>query len=107
MPIEVLVVFSAVLSKIGAYGFLRIVLPLFPDAAAKFQMLLLLIALASILYGSVDGVHHDARAADRRLLVGRAAGLHHAGHLRPATPRAPRARCSRWSTTASSSRRCC
>src|SRR3954451_5147246 len=52
MPIEVLTVFSGVLSKVGAYGFLRIALPLFPDAAAKYQTLLLLIALASILYGS-------------------------------------------------------
>ena len=52
MPLPVLAVFSAVLSKVAAYGFLRIVLPLFPDAAADFQMLLLLIALASILYGS-------------------------------------------------------
>ncbi len=52
MPIEVLMVFSGVLSKVGAYGFLRIVLPLFPQASAHFQMLLLLIALASILYGS-------------------------------------------------------
>jgi NADH-quinone oxidoreductase subunit M len=52
MPIEVLTVFSGVLSKVGAYGFLRIAMPLFPDAAAKFQTLLLLIALASILYGS-------------------------------------------------------
>ena len=53
MPIEVLMVFSGVLSKVGAYGFLAIVLPLFPQAAAHFQMLMLLIALASILYGSV------------------------------------------------------
>src|SRR3954453_8680200 len=52
MPIEVLTVFSAVLSKVGAYGFLRIVLPLFPEASARYQTLLLLIALASILYGS-------------------------------------------------------
>src|SRR3954452_17229359 len=52
MPIEVLTVFSGVLSKVGAYGFLRVALPLFPDAAAKYQTLLLLIALASILYGS-------------------------------------------------------
>jgi NADH-quinone oxidoreductase subunit M len=42
-----------VLSKVGAYGFLRIVLPLYPDATVHFQELLLLIALASILYGSV------------------------------------------------------
>ncbi len=53
MPIEVLMVFSGVLSKAGAYGFLRISLPLFPQAAAHFQTLMLLIALFSILYGSV------------------------------------------------------
>jgi NADH-quinone oxidoreductase subunit M len=53
MPAEVLMVFSGVLSKVGAYGFLRIALPLFPQGAAHFQTLLLLIALASILYGSV------------------------------------------------------
>src|SRR3954454_18835794 len=52
MPIEVLMVFSGILSKVAAYGFLRIALPLFPEAAARYQTLLLLIALASILYGS-------------------------------------------------------
>jgi NADH-quinone oxidoreductase subunit M len=52
MPIEVLMVFSGVLSKVGAYGFLAIVLPLFPQAAAHFQVLMLVIALLSILYGS-------------------------------------------------------
>jgi NADH-quinone oxidoreductase subunit M len=41
-----------VLSKVGAYGFLAIVLPLFPRAAAHFQTLMLVIALLSILYGS-------------------------------------------------------
>jgi NADH-quinone oxidoreductase subunit M len=54
MPIEVLMVFSGVLSKVGAYGFLAIVLPLFPQAAVHFQTLMLLIALASIVYGSVQ-----------------------------------------------------
>jgi NADH-quinone oxidoreductase subunit M len=52
-PIPVLAVLSGVLSKVGAYGFLRVVLPLFPDASVQFQELMLLIALASILYGSV------------------------------------------------------
>jgi len=52
MPLPALAVFSGVLSKVAAYGFLRIVLPLFPDAAVRFQELMLLIALASILYGS-------------------------------------------------------
>jgi len=52
MPIEVLAIFSGVLSKVGAYGFLAIVLPLMPDASAHFQTLMLVIGLASILYGS-------------------------------------------------------
>jgi NADH-quinone oxidoreductase subunit M len=52
IPLPVLAVFSGVLSKVAAYGFLRIVLPIFPDASQTFQELLLLIALASILYGS-------------------------------------------------------
>jgi NADH-quinone oxidoreductase subunit M len=54
MPLPVLAVFSAVLSKVAAYGFLRIVLPIFPDATQDFQTLMLLIALASILYASAQ-----------------------------------------------------
>jgi NADH-quinone oxidoreductase subunit M len=66
MPIEVLMVFSGVLSKVGAYGFLRIVLPLYPQAAAHFQTLMLLIALASIVYGSVIAFTQT----DARLIAG-------------------------------------
>src|SRR5712692_6614790 len=66
MPLPVLAVFSAVLSKVAAYGFLRIVLPLYPDAAVHFQTLLLLIALASILYGSIMAF----TVTDARLVVG-------------------------------------
>jgi NADH-quinone oxidoreductase subunit M len=51
-PLPVLAVFSGVLAKVGAYGFLRVVLPLFPDATVQFQEVVLAIALASILYGS-------------------------------------------------------
>jgi NADH-quinone oxidoreductase subunit M len=52
-PLPALAVFSGVLAKVGAYGFLRVVLPLFPDATVQFQEVILLVALASILYGSV------------------------------------------------------
>ncbi len=52
-PLPVLALLSGVLSKVGAYGFLRVVLPLYPQATTHFQELILLIALASILYGSV------------------------------------------------------
>jgi NADH-quinone oxidoreductase subunit M len=66
MPIEVLMVFSGVLSKVGAYGFLAIVLPLFPRAAAHFQTLMLVIALLSIIYGSMQAFSQT----DARLIVG-------------------------------------
>jgi NADH-quinone oxidoreductase subunit M len=65
-PIPVLVLLSAVLSKVGAYGFLRIVLPLMPDASRHFQELMIVIAVVSILYGSVLAFSQD----DGRLVVG-------------------------------------
>ncbi|MGB7684261.1 MAG: NADH-quinone oxidoreductase subunit M [Solirubrobacterales bacterium] len=52
-PLPVLAVFSGVLAKVGAYGFLRVVLPILPDATVEFQEVILVVALASILYGSV------------------------------------------------------
>jgi len=66
MPVEVLMVFSGVLSKVAAYGFLAIVLPLFPQAAVHFQTLMLLIALVSIVYGSVQAFSQT----DVRLIAG-------------------------------------
>ncbi len=66
MPIPVLAVFSGVLSKVAAYGFLRVVLPVFPDASVHFQELMLLIALASILYGSAMAF----TSTDLRLIAG-------------------------------------
>jgi NADH-quinone oxidoreductase subunit M len=54
MPLPVLAVFSGVLSKVAAYGFLRVAIPLFPDAAVDFQLVILLLALLSILYGSAQ-----------------------------------------------------
>jgi NADH-quinone oxidoreductase subunit M len=53
MPIPAVAVFSAILSKVAAYGFLRVVIPLFPYAAVHFQVLMLLIAVVSILWGTV------------------------------------------------------
>jgi NADH-quinone oxidoreductase subunit M len=51
-PLPVLVLLSGVLSKVGAYGFLRVVLPIYPEAAVTFQEGMLVIGVASILYGS-------------------------------------------------------
>ncbi len=66
MPLPVLAVFSGILSKVAAYGFLRIALPLFPHAAAHYQTLMLLIALASVLYGSAMAFTTN----DTRLILG-------------------------------------
>jgi NADH-quinone oxidoreductase subunit M len=66
MPLPVLAVFSGILSKVAAYGFLRIVLPIYPDASVHFQELMLLIALASILYGSAMAF----TTTDARLILG-------------------------------------
>jgi NADH-quinone oxidoreductase subunit M len=65
-PIEVLIPFSAVLSKVGMYGFLKIVLPIMPQAAHHYQELMIAIAVVSILYGSVLAFTQD----DARLVVG-------------------------------------
>ena len=100
MPLPVLAVFSGVLSKVAAYGFLRIVLPLFPDAAVHFQTLLLLIALASILYGSAMAftkTQRPARASATRRSPSSASSR--SGSSRCSAP-GRRARCCRWSTTA-------
>ena len=66
MPVEVLAIFSGVLSKVGAYGFLAIVLPIMPQASVHFQTLMLLIGLASILYGSAMAFTQT----NARLIVG-------------------------------------
>jgi NADH-quinone oxidoreductase subunit M len=54
MPLPALAVFSGVVSKVAVYGFLALVFPLFPAAAHDYQMILLILALLSILYGSAQ-----------------------------------------------------
>lgn len=66
MPLPALALFSGVLSKVAAYGFLKLALPLFPDAAADFRILMLCLAVASILYGSALAF----TTTDARLVVG-------------------------------------
>jgi NADH-quinone oxidoreductase subunit M len=57
--IPVLALLSGVLSKVGVYGFLRIVLPVMPDGAAHWQELFIILAVFSILYGSVLAFSQD------------------------------------------------
>ena len=86
-PLPALALFSAVLSKVGAYGFLKVVLPIYPAATRPVP------GGAAGRRGRLDplrldhGLHPDERPAGRRLLVDRAARLHHARRLRPAPRR--------------------
>ena len=80
-PLPVLALLSGVLPKVAAYGFLRVALPIFPDATVRVpgadpgpRPRLGHLRLD-------DGVHADERAPGRRLLVDRAARLHHARDL--------------------------
>jgi NADH-quinone oxidoreductase subunit M len=52
-PIGVGVLLVGVLDKIGTFGFLRYCLPLFPAASRQLAPLVLVLAVAGILYGSL------------------------------------------------------
>lgn len=66
MPLPALTVFAAVLSKVAAYGMLKIVLPLLPDAVVSWRLLLVVLALVSIIYGSMIAF----TTQDPRLILG-------------------------------------
>jgi NADH-quinone oxidoreductase subunit M len=47
------VILAGVLLKMGGYGFLRIAIPLFPDAAMRFAPLVGVLAVIGIIYGAL------------------------------------------------------
>jgi NADH-quinone oxidoreductase subunit M len=52
-PVPVLVFFAGLVSKLGAYGFIRFGLTLFPDAVNTFKWFLAALAVLSIVYGAL------------------------------------------------------
>ena len=64
-PVEVAAVLSAIVSKTAIYGFLRIGLPKFPEPAEDLAVLVLVLASAGLLYGSLLAF----RAPDLRGIV--------------------------------------
>ncbi len=47
------VILAAVMLKMGTYGFLRFVLPIFPEAAQNYAWLFLILAVVGIIYGAL------------------------------------------------------
>jgi NADH-quinone oxidoreductase subunit M len=58
-PTVTIALLSGVLSKVGVYGFLRIVLPVMPQGAQHWQELFIVVAVFSILYGSILAFSQD------------------------------------------------
>ena len=53
------VLLAGVLLKMGGYGFLRICLPMFPDAAVAFAPVILWLSVVAILYGGYMALAQD------------------------------------------------
>ena len=49
-------ILAGVLLKLGAYGFMRLVLPLYPDQAAQFAIPLAALATAAIVFGALGSL---------------------------------------------------
>src|SRR5438105_3915523 len=47
------IILAGVMLKMGTYGFLRFVLPFFPDATAKYGTLLIALAVIGVIYGAL------------------------------------------------------
>ncbi len=58
-PIVTIALLGGVLSKVGVYGFLRIVLPIMPEGSQYWQELFIVVAVFSILYGSILAFSQD------------------------------------------------
>lgn len=55
-PIPVTILLSAILAKMGAYGLVRITLPVFPMASHLYSDFINLLALITILYGAYSAI---------------------------------------------------
>ena len=52
-PLEATIILAGLMSKTGAYGFLRFVFPLFQNAASQIRLVMLILGVIGIVYGAV------------------------------------------------------
>jgi len=58
-PTAVTMLLSGVMVKMGLYGVIRWVLPIFPDAVAKFDQLIIILSVIGMLYASLIAIRQD------------------------------------------------
>ena len=105
-PPEIAALLSGVVSKAAVYGLLWIVLRHFPEPVDDWRTVVLVLAAAGLVYGSLLAFRQpDVRGRDRVLVDG-ADEPDRARDLRRQRPRGQRRRFSTPSATASSRRRC-
>lgn len=71
-PAPVTALMAGVMSKMGAYGFIRLAIPLAPEAAAQWAPALMALAAFGIVYGAVAALRQD----DAKTLVAYASASH-------------------------------
>ena len=96
------VLLAAILLKLGTYGFIRIALPILPEAAQDWAPWIGLLAVIGIIYGALGCLAQTRHETAHRVLVGRAHGLRDARHRDAHRLRHQRRRSSAWSPTVSS-----
>lgn len=75
-PTGVTVLFAGALSKLGAYGFIRFVLPFFPETSKAYAPFLATLAIIGIIYGAIVAI---AQTDWKRLLA--YSSLSHVGFI--------------------------
>ena len=80
-PTQGSVILAAILLKLGTYGFIRIAIPILPQAAKEWAPWIGLLAVIGIIYGALRLSGPDRHEAAHRLLVGGPHGLRDARHL--------------------------
>jgi NADH-quinone oxidoreductase subunit M len=58
-PTAVTMILSGVMVKMGLYGAIRFVLPMFPDAVSKFGHIVILLSVMGMLYASLIAIKQD------------------------------------------------